>query len=126
MPSQGVPTGASSTIHSASESPDLPEQPIYSTLPMDDPDYREIVVDFLQRLDGKLSDMDDAIDRQQWDELASLAHWLRGTSGSLGLPQFSTPTLAMERFAESADPQATRLIMQDIHAIADRIVVPVA
>ncbi|MCS7468410.1 ATP-binding protein [Stieleria sp. ICT_E10.1] len=126
LPPQDVSAGAVSTPSLASESPDHPEQPIHSTLPMDDPEYREIVIDFLQRLDGKLLDMDAAIDQQQWDDLASLAHWLRGTSGSLGLPQFSTPTLAMERFAESADPQATRLIMQDIHGIAARIVVPVA
>ncbi|QDV86731.1 ATP-binding protein [Planctomycetes bacterium TBK1r] len=125
-PRQDVPSGAVSVPTVSSESADQPEQPIHSTLPMDDPEYREIVIDFLQRLDGKLLDMDAAIDRQQWDDVASLAHWLRGTSGSLGLPQFSTPTLAMERFAESADPQATRLIMQDIHGIAKRIVVPVA
>uniref|UniRef100_UPI0035684B8B Hpt domain-containing protein n=1 Tax=Stieleria sp. TaxID=2795976 RepID=UPI0035684B8B len=125
-PRQDVPTGAVSVPTVSSESADHPEQPIHSTLPMDDPEYREIVIDFLERLDGKLLDMDAAIDRQQWGDVASLAHWLRGTSGSLGLPQFSTPTLAMERFAESADPQATRLIMQDIHGIAKRIVVPVA
>ncbi|QDV46216.1 Autoinducer 2 sensor kinase/phosphatase LuxQ [Stieleria neptunia] len=126
IPPQEMPGDTFAAINATSESPDLPGQPIHSSLPMDDPEYREIVVEFLQRLDGKLSDMDDAIDQQQWGELASLAHWLRGSSGSLGIPQFSTPTLAMERFAESADPQATRLIMQDIHSIAERIVVPVA
>ncbi|QEF97023.1 Autoinducer 2 sensor kinase/phosphatase LuxQ [Stieleria maiorica] len=109
-----------------SSAADPDQHPIHSALPMDDPEFREIVVDFLQRLDDKLSEMDQAIDQHRWDDVASLAHWLRGTSGSLGLPQFNTPTLAMERFAELGDEGTTRLVMQDIHSIAGRIVVPVA
>ncbi|MCA9139595.1 MAG: response regulator [Planctomycetales bacterium] len=105
--------------------PDSNLPPIESTLPMEDPEFRKIVSDFVDRLAEKLHEMDTAVDQEQWKEIASLAHWLRGTSGSLGFEQFSLPTKAMEHLAELEDPASTKLVMQDIHAIARRICVPV-
>ena len=100
-------------------------EPIESTLPLEDPEFREIVHHFVDRLGEKLSEMDDAIEQGRWSELATHAHWLRGTSGTLGFEQFGTPTMAMEQVATSGDERAIRLVMQDIHRIADRILVPV-
>ena len=101
------------------------QPPIESTLPMDDPDFREIVIDFVDRLSGKLDEMDRAIDEQRWDDVAKLAHWLRGGSGTVGFEQFSTPTLAIEHLAGQCDGDSVRLVMGDIHSIANRIRIPV-
>lgn len=100
-------------------------EPIYSTLPMDDPEFREIVVDFLDRLGARLDDMHDAVQTGDWSEAASIAHWLRGTAGTVGIGHFGTPTRAMEKFAEAGDGASCGLVMQDIRSIANRICVPV-
>ncbi|MCO8124890.1 ATP-binding protein [Stieleria sp. TO1_6] len=100
--------------------------PIESTLPMEDPEFREIVLHFLERLEIKLREMHQAFDNQDWTELGLLAHWLRGTSGSLGFDQFVAPTHSLERSAEQQDESAMRRDLHAIVAIASRIVVPVA
>lgn len=110
--------------HTPQGEPDLPR--IESKLPMEDPEFREIVADFVERLDAKLDEMDQAINQQHWNDVASVAHWLRGTSGSLGFEQFSMPTKAIEKLAEDRDLASTQLVMQEIHAISRRIYVPVA
>lgn len=103
----------------------ISEEPIKSTLPMDDPEFREIVVDFVDRLAAKLDLLEQAIDNQQWEEVGELAHWLRGTGGSLGFEHFTTPTLAMEKLAQVGDEMSCELILQDIRSTAKRICIPV-
>ena len=60
------------------------------------------------------------------DQLAQLAHWLKGSGGTAGFHEFTDLAKELERLAKSnADDELIAGVLADIEAIADRIVVPV-
>lgn len=76
------------------------QPPIYSSLPMDDLEFREIVQEFLERLQEKLSAMRVARAGGQCEELRQLAHWLKGSGGTAGFPMFTEPAKTLELLAK--------------------------
>ena len=51
---------------------------------MDDPEFRRIVAGFIQRLREQAVAMQAAWERRDLEELARLAHWLKGAGGTVG------------------------------------------
>ncbi|MEO1617483.1 MAG: ATP-binding protein [Planctomycetota bacterium] len=96
-----------------------------SSLPMDDPDYREIVIDFAGRVGGKLEEMEAALAADDWETLAQLAHWLKGTSGTVGFEQFRNPTVALETMSNAMNRPAAMIAIQDLRSLSARLAVPV-
>ena len=64
---------------------------LFSTLPTEDPDFREIVEEFIPRLHDQLAAMQRALDAQDLPELARLAHWLKGAGGRRDFPLLQGP-----------------------------------
>jgi CheY-like chemotaxis protein/nitrogen-specific signal transduction histidine kinase/HPt (histidine-containing phosphotransfer) domain-containing protein len=102
------------------------QTPIHSTLPLDDSEYCAIVIDFVERLDQRLRLMQQHCSQRRFDELRDLAHWLKGSGGTVGYNALFEPAAALERAAgrESAD-EADRAMVA-ILAVRSRLVVPVA
>jgi CheY-like chemotaxis protein len=73
--------------------------PVVSTLPMDDLEFRAIVVGFVDRLNEQIEAIDAAWQNRDLDELASLAHWLRGAVGTVGFHEFTEPGHALMQSA---------------------------
>ena len=100
-------------------------EPIHSTLPTDDPDFCEIIAEFADRLREKLVLMHRAADDRQLEPLAQLAHWLKGSGGTAGFPDFTDPAaelLHLARTGASDSQIAAKLLV--IGDIAQRLVVP--
>ncbi len=99
--------------------------PIHSTLPTDDIDFCEIIAEFETRLRQKLDGMRTALSDRDFDELALLAHWLKGSGGTAGFHEFTDLAKELERLARgSGDEAQIENIVSDIAAITDCIVVP--
>ena len=60
-----------------------------STLPTEDPEFLEIVQEFADRLHEQLGEMQKAWEQKELAELASLAHWLKGSGGTAGFNAFT-------------------------------------
>jgi HPt (histidine-containing phosphotransfer) domain-containing protein len=73
--------------------------PIVSKLPLDDPDFREIVDEFIARLDGKLSALRDAWSHRDVAQLDEIAHWIKGAGGTAGFDELTQPAAALEKSA---------------------------
>ena len=59
------------------------------------------------------------------DELAQLAHWLKGSGGTAGFHEFTDLARELEQLArEGADDTQIPIILGEIEAIAGAIVVP--
>jgi HPt (histidine-containing phosphotransfer) domain-containing protein len=103
MPTAGPPPPSSYFSHSPSS---LDPAALVSTLPTDDPDFAEIVAEFAGRLDQQLAAIRAAWEQRELGELASLAHWLKGSGGMAGFRTFTAPAAERERRAEAgrADP----------------------
>jgi len=105
--------------------PEVPVErtPIVSRF-ADKPRLHAAVRLFAQRLGGQLAAMEAACSESRWDELARLAHALKGGGGTVGFDQFTEPAVKLEQAALAADAEAIRCALAIIHDIADRIVVP--
>ncbi|WP_200375305.1 Hpt domain-containing protein [Thiocystis violacea] len=61
--------------------------PSESLTPGDTARYRELRATFLAELPGQLEAMGRALERQEYGDLATIAHKLKGVAGSFGLPE---------------------------------------
>ena len=100
------------------------EPDIIPELPMDDPDFRSIAEDFVERLDGQFASMEQAIENEDFTELASLAHWLRGAGGTVGLPAFTQPAQRLEDSAEQGLLDEIQELFEELSAIKARVRIP--
>jgi len=117
-PDPGSPAAASANQAAPSA------QPLFSTLPMEDPDFRDIVEQFTERLAGQMGAMDRAVQSQDFPELARLAHWLKGSGGTAGFPAFTQPAKRLESLARDRQCAEIEAVMAEIRTLAQRIAVP--
>jgi HPt (histidine-containing phosphotransfer) domain-containing protein len=95
-----------------------------STLPIDDPEFREIVEEFVERLREKIDAMRDAWQADEFQTLAELAHWLKGSGGTAGFVEFTTPARELERAAKAASRSDAQHALQQLQRLTARITVP--
>ncbi|PQO40496.1 response regulator [Bremerella cremea] len=81
------------------ESLSLPTNKISSLLPTDDLEIREIVEEFLVRLESKIADLEQAVNDEDCEAVEALAHWLKGAAGSVGYGCFTEPAAELEEVA---------------------------
>jgi len=96
-------------------------QPLVSTLPMDDPEFREIAEEFADSLREKLIDMRAMWDARDSDGLRGLAHWLKGSAGSVGFDPFTEPATRLGQSVKNQQYGDARIALQEIEALAGRI-----
>jgi PAS domain S-box-containing protein len=98
-------------------------QKIYSKLPMDEPEFREIVIDFIPQLKLKMNEMGVALNSDKLTELAGLAHWLKGAGGTCGFEEFSQPALKLELAAKRGDRSDCRTQLAELVDLSQRVAV---
>jgi PAS domain S-box-containing protein len=79
---------------------------------------------FVPRLAEKLEAMDESFQAEDYDELAMLAHWLKGSGGTVGFDAFSEPARALELLAKERKASEIETALQEIRDLYDRIEVP--
>ncbi len=121
---------ANSTLKSnAAPTPEVvqPEtscKPIVSALPGDDAAYREIIEDFRIELTARLVEMNACCDRNDFEGLAKLAHWLKGTAGTAGFDHFTIPAIRLERYARAGTASSSREALNIVVGLAQLIQLP--
>jgi PAS domain S-box-containing protein len=98
--------------------------PVESTLPMDDPEFRAIVVGFVDRLHEQVEAIDVAWQNRNYDELAALAHWLKGAAGTVGFREFTEPGLALMAAAREQRAESIEAHLSEIRSLTARIQIP--
>ena len=79
---------------------------------------------FGRTLPVKLAAMQSALDDGRLNDLADLAHWLKGAGGTVGFDVFFEPAREFERLARAGEPAELERVMRQIQALARRIVIP--
>ncbi len=102
---------------------EVPEK-ICSTLPMEEPEFREIVAEFVPVLELKLKSMREAFGNGDFNELARLAHWLKGAGGTVGFHEFSEPALELEQAAKQFHADGTAALLDHIGDLCHAIEIP--
>lgn len=68
---------------------DVQIDPIYSTLTVEDADFKTLVAQYVNRLPEVVDEIVVAVEQQQWEKVRFLAHKLRGSGGGYGFPQLT-------------------------------------
>ena len=109
-----IPTSSPTPSSSTSSAPST------STVGFDeDPELQEIRRDYLFRLPTKLEQMTDAVESESWDEFKSLAHWLVGSAGTVGWPEFTLPARGLETAATLQDGKVAEALLTQIQSMVN-------
>lgn len=98
--------------------------PIHSHLLAKDPAFRPIVMKFLPRLEEQLIAMEIAINHEDYNEVANLAHWLKGSGGTVGFDIFTKPASAMEKYAKHKNRGKLTELLEEIKMYSANLVIP--
>ena len=68
--------------------------------------------------------MDACIERRDGEELAGLAHWLKGSAGTVGFDAFTEPARNLEGLTQEGKWSEVEGALQELRALFDRIELP--
>ena len=100
-------------------------EPIVSSLPTDDPDFREIVEIFVERLHSQVALMRDVASAGDYEQLANLGHWLKGAGGTVGFDQFTAVAAKLESASNEKNVDSIHQHLSQIEDLVSRIVIEI-
>lgn len=99
----------------------LSDAPIISAYVDSGPRYRVIIERFVEKLDSQLVELRSAAKNQNYSRLAELAHWLRGSGGTVGFLEFTEPAIELEQAAKAGNQKIIDSTVTIITNLAGRI-----
>ena len=118
---KGSPTVPGPELQGESQ-PYVAEPPLVSRLPASDPRFLALIQEFLRELGDQLDAMDHAWHARDFDELARLAHWLKGAGGTVGFDAFTKPSASLQQLAQARNEDQTPEAIAALRRLADRAV----
>ena len=100
--------------------------PLVSSLPMDDAEFRQIVESFLPRLEEQMTALQAAWERRDFEQVAFLAHWLKGSGGTVGFGILSEMAKGLEQLAKQEQADEIDDAICELTETVDSIVMPPA
>ena len=94
---------------------------IHSSLLAKNEKFRPIVERFVTRLSEQVGLMQSALAEQDFKTLAELAHWLKGSAGSVGFDEFTELAEELENCSKSRDEKAAEHALSMIAHMAKHI-----
>ena len=88
---------------------------------MDDMDFNTIVNNFVNGLPTRLAKMEEMLTESDFDSLASEGHWLKGSSGTVGLGLFVNPAENLEQAANQSDKENCQKNLSRIFALLEKL-----
>ncbi|MBW2280468.1 MAG: response regulator [Deltaproteobacteria bacterium] len=100
------------------------DSPLESRLAREGPRFRVPIRKFVARLGEKLDAMQASFEARDFDALAELVHWLKGSGGTVGFDVFSEPAEALETLVRDGRAEGIEEGIAELRALAARLVVP--
>ena len=97
------------------------EAPLVSRL-ASNPRFQATIEKFVHRLEDKLEAMQACWEAGDFEELARLAHWLKGAGGTVGFDAFGEPAKNLELLAKERKEGEIEASIWELRRLADRIV----
>ena len=80
-----------------------------------------LIVNFISKLEEQLIKMEQAWVSGDLEELAQLAHWLKGAGGTVGYDEFTEPAGELERFAKSRQGEQAGQMLEKVRCLAKAV-----
>ena len=90
------------------------------TLPVD-PVFRDFAMRFIRKVSDSLPQLMSSIDAKDGTTLSGLAHWMKGTGGTVGLPVLTDIGRELQVMAKAEDYSRARLIVLELQAIITKL-----
>jgi signal transduction histidine kinase/CheY-like chemotaxis protein/tetratricopeptide (TPR) repeat protein len=90
------------------------------TLPVD-PVFRDFATRFIRKVSDSLPQLMASIDAADGTTLSGLAHWIKGTGGTVGLPVLTDIGRELQVMAKAEDYSRARLIVLELQAIITKL-----
>jgi len=116
--------GGAGDIGAASEFDAMTGAPIVSRLAGGGPRIQATIAKFIMRLDDQLDEMDKCWQQRDFTGLAALAHWLKGSGGTVGFDDFTEPSRDLETLAKADSEDGIAVTLQELRELSRRLVVP--
>ena len=87
------------------------------------PRFQPIIDKFVCRLEEKIGAMEASLAGGDLDGVAALAHWLKGSAGMVGFDEFREPAEILELAAREGKLADVGAALDEVRALADRIMV---
>jgi two-component system, sensor histidine kinase and response regulator len=100
------------------------EQALISTLPNEDPGFREIVDEFIASLEGKVAALRTAWKDGDVARIAEIAHGIKGAAGTVGFDSFTQPAANLERLAKNGPSERIVHQIRRLERLLHRIQLP--
>jgi signal transduction histidine kinase/DNA-binding LytR/AlgR family response regulator/HPt (histidine-containing phosphotransfer) domain-containing protein len=97
------------------------DSPILSLLPIDDPDFQAIVVEFVDFFSGQLAEMYSTAASDDFDSLDKLAHCIKGAGGTAGFPDLTSRSIRLQTAAQNQQIEDINSILAEFTALNKRI-----
>jgi CheY-like chemotaxis protein len=88
------------------------------------PRLQPILRKFVESLRQRVAETREVEERADYKQIASFAHWLKGSAGSMGYDAFSKPARDLEAAALAADEAMVRQLLGEVRRMADAVVAP--
>ncbi len=116
-----VPTASTVQTIGANDAMQVADTPIRNKLLERNPQMRGIVEKFLPRLEEQLRSMEKALEARDYPDLAQLAHWLKGSGGTVGYDVFTEPAARLEQYAKRDEHEGATQALAEIRRCALKI-----
>jgi PAS domain S-box-containing protein len=97
------------------------DTPLVSRL-ASNPRFHATIEKFVCRLEEKLEAMQACWEARDFEELARLAHWLKGSAGTVGFDGFGGPAANLELLSKERKEGEIEAVLSELRSLADRIV----
>ena len=84
------------------------------------------MIEFIEQLDERLSELEQSLSDGDWQCLAERAHWLKGVGGTAGFMCFVAPSQSLINEAKSQSVEGSDAQIRILRNLAARLVVPTA
>ncbi len=88
------------------------------------PKFHQTINRFVIKLNQQISIMEETIEQNNLVELSLLAHWLKGSAGTVGYDDFTEPAKLLEEYAKASNLDKASETLKQIHTMALSIVPP--
>ena len=88
------------------------------------PRFQKVILLFIEKLKEELVRAQLACENGNMKELALIAHWLKGSGGTVGFDEFTEPAARLENFAKTAQVEQAGRMLQRVKCLSEAIVPP--
>jgi signal transduction histidine kinase/ActR/RegA family two-component response regulator/HPt (histidine-containing phosphotransfer) domain-containing protein len=97
---------------------------IHSTLPLNDPEFLDIVCRFVPQLKQFVADLRTAFDNREMEAVCRLTHTLRGSAGTAGFPSFTEPAQRLSMAVHETNWPRAAQALAELEDMARHVVEP--